>query len=72
MKPESVSSIGKVIERRIRFMAKRRGLIAQKSRQLGLWFFADQSRLLKSPPDGLDTKKAYKWLANNIKGKGKL
>jgi hypothetical protein len=46
----------------IRRLARHQGLIAQKSRRDGKWYFADERSYLQSPEVGLDDEEALEWL----------
>ena len=48
---------------RIRRLARKDGLVAQKSRRSGLWYFCDQNRYLQSPEAGLTEEEALEYLA---------
>ena len=48
---------------RIRRLARKDSLIAQKSRRDGLWYFCDQNRYLQSPETGLTDEEALDFLA---------
>jgi hypothetical protein len=47
---------------RIRRLAKKDNLIAQKSRKDGKWYFADLNNFLMSPEQGLDDLEALAFL----------
>ena len=50
------------LAKRIRRLAKKDDLIAQKSRKDGKWYFADISDCLMSPEQGLDDLEAVRLL----------
>ncbi len=50
------------LAKRIRRLAKKDGLIAQKSRKDGKWYFADISNDLISPEQGLADLEAVRFL----------
>lgn len=50
------------VAKRIRRLAKKDSLIAQKSRRDGKWYSADISNCLMSPEQGLDDLEAVRFL----------
>jgi hypothetical protein len=50
------------LAKRIRRLAKKDDLIAQKSRKDSKWYFADLSNCLNSPERGLDDREAVRFL----------
>jgi hypothetical protein len=51
-----------ISEWRLRRQARRLGYVPHKSRKDCRWYFADRSKRLYSPPNGLITAQAAAWL----------
>ena len=55
------------MEQKIRSRAKRRNLIAHKSRKDGKWYFANVNNILISPTHGLKENEALEFLQESGK-----
>lgn len=52
----------KALDSKIRRSACKQHLVARKSRQDGLWYFSDETNLLRSSELGMDSEEALNWL----------